>query len=147
MGTRSLTKFIETHKDTKGKVIKTTLAVMYRQMDGYPSGMGTDLADFLKGGVLVNGISMSDKRFVFNGMGCLSAQVIAHFKDGPGSIYLYNPKTKDAGQEFEYEIEGDFDDKQIIFRCFKIGWREKKRTLLFEGSPIDFEKFVETSKD
>jgi hypothetical protein len=29
---------------------------MYRQYDGYPSGMGMDLVNFLKDGIVVNGI-------------------------------------------------------------------------------------------
>ena len=144
MGTRSLTKFIETYTDEKtGKKKKEIIAVMYRQMDGYPSGMGMDLADFLSKGKLVNGIGMTENQLVFNGMGCLTAQVIAELKDGPGSVYLCSPKVKDAGQNYEYEIEGDFDDKEIIFRCFEAGYGKSRRKKLFEGSPKDFEKFVE----
>ena len=40
MGTRSLTTFIDDH--TKEEIV-----VMYRHYDGYPSGHGKDLIDFL----------------------------------------------------------------------------------------------------
>ena len=46
-------------------------------------------------------------------MGCLAAQVVAHFKDGAGGIYLYPPKERNLGQEYEYHIS-IFDDKLYI---------------------------------
>ena len=61
MGTRSLTRVIETWNDEKtNKLKKQVLVCMYRQYDGYPSGMGSDLAEFLNGGKLVNGISVAE---------------------------------------------------------------------------------------
>ena len=81
---------------------------MYRHFDGYPSGHGSDLADFLHDGKLVNGIPFGDKAKVFNGMSCLAAQMVAHFKDGPGNIYLYPPKLdQDAWQDYEYHVYKD----------------------------------------
>lgn len=50
MGTRSLT-FVYDEDD------KTPIVNMYRQFDGYPSGHGADLADFLLPLRLVNGFS------------------------------------------------------------------------------------------
>jgi hypothetical protein len=57
---------------------------------------------------MVNGISMNEKQKVFNGMECLAAQLVAHFKDGPGSFYL-KPIDFEADyfQEFEYHIRAD----------------------------------------
>jgi len=78
---------------------------MYRHFDGYPSGHGADLADFLHDGKVVNGIPSGDKSKVFNGMSCLAAQMVAHFKDGPGNIYLYPPKLdQDVWQDYEYHL-------------------------------------------
>ena len=71
MGTRSLTVFQEYDAE---------IVVMYRQFDGYPSGHGIDLSEFLAGGKMVNGLSLNENERVFNGMSCLAAQVIAHFK-------------------------------------------------------------------
>ena len=47
MGTRSLTTFLEEDG--------TEIAVLYRQMDGYPTGHGQDLKDFLLPFTVVNG--------------------------------------------------------------------------------------------
>ena len=70
MGTRCLTVF----KEEDG----TEIAVMYRQMDGYPEGHGQALADFLEGRRIVNGYNMNDKKErAFNGMGCLAAILAA----------------------------------------------------------------------
>jgi len=88
MGTRSLTRVIETYRDDKkDKQVNVTLVNMYRQYDGYPSGHGVELVDFINSGKVVNGLG-ADDRNVFNGAGCLAAQMIAHFKNGAGGFYL-----------------------------------------------------------
>ena len=150
MGTRSLTHVIETWKDDKtGKKKKACIMTMYRQYDGYPSGMGNDLAEFLNKGKLVNGISVSETALVFNGVGCLSAQIVAHFKEGPGGIYLYKPMSKDCGEEYTYEIEVDYDTRNINFKCYEIGYTNKKgdyvnkKRLLYNGSPSEYSKWLE----
>ena len=94
MGTRSLTIVEE-----EGIEIVT----MYRQYDGYPTGHGQELAGFLAGGELVNGLS-DRKKPVFNGMGCLAAAMVAHFKTDPGNIYLYPPGSRDCGEEYIYKV-------------------------------------------
>jgi hypothetical protein len=74
MGTRCLTNFRSGDK---------ILCTLYRQMDGYPDGHGQELADFLSGFKVVNGINSNDEREcpkLANGLGCLAAQVITHFK-------------------------------------------------------------------
>jgi hypothetical protein len=95
MGTRCLTAF----EDENGE----EFALLYRQYDGYPEGHGAELAEFLEGKRLVNGMS-GDESKIFNGMGCLAASVVAHFKDGPGSFYLYPPGTRDCWEEFVYRV-------------------------------------------
>ena len=140
MGTRSLTRVIETWKDDNGKEKKQTLITMYRQMDGYPEGHGQDLADFLKGGKVVNGLSLGEKQRVFNGAGCLAAQMVSHFKgDSAGGIYIYPNNTKDAWQNYEYHVLVDFDSKTVTLICYESGKRKKK---LFQGSPDKFDEFV-----
>ena len=95
MGTRSLTYVYDDN---------TPVVCMYRQFDGYPSGHGMELADFLNSGKLVNGFRSEDTN-VFNGMCCLAAQMVAHFKKGPGGIYLMAPTPdSDHGQEYEYHV-------------------------------------------
>ena len=76
MGTRSVTTIYEGDKP---------LLAFYRQMDGYPSGHGQELVDFLKGIEMVNGIMMQGpppELQQANGAGCLAAQILTHFKTG-----------------------------------------------------------------
>ena len=96
MGTRCLTVF----KEEDG----TEIAVMYRQMDGYPAGHGQELTDFLADKVIVNGIGTETASEAFNGMHCLAASVVAHFKDGIGSFYLYPAGTRGIGEEYIYTV-------------------------------------------
>ena len=150
MGTRSLTRVIETFNDSvKNKMVSRKIVTMYRQYDGYPEGMGMDLVEFLDGSKVVNGLGideMNSKR-VFNGAGCLAAQLVAHFKDGAGGIYLYPNDVKDCGQEYEYEIVVTQENK-IYLRCYEIGYINSKgkyvnrKRLLFSGVPELFSKFV-----
>lgn len=149
MGTRSLTRIFETYKDEKkNKQVKIQLVNMYRQYDGYPEGHGTELADFLKAGKVVNGIGGDEKQTVFNGAGCLAAQMIAHFKDGAGGFYIEPITAKDCGQEYEYEVIVDFDTKEVTLVCFENGYINKKgeyksgKKLLFEGKPSEFDDFL-----
>lgn len=148
MGTRSLTRVIETYTDRNNKVVKQKLLTMYRQYDGYPSGMGMDLANFLESGKVVNGIGADSGR-VFNGAGCLAAQLVAEMKEGPGNIYVYPINARDCGEEYEYHIIVDFDTKEVILKCIEIGYIDSKgnykngKRVLFEGKPSEFEKFVE----
>lgn len=105
MGTRSLT-FV--YDDENQPIIN-----MYAQWDGYPSGHGADLADFLNQfEAITNGIRVGDERKTANGMGCLAAQLVAHFKVGVGSFYLYPVTEKLCGQEYEYHI---YKDRVTIF--------------------------------
>jgi len=110
MGTRSLTIFHDGDARQYGKEI----AVLYRQYDGCPDGHGKELADFLEDKPIVNGISTNPN--VFNGMGCLAAAVVAHFKDGAGGFYLYPAGTRDCGEEYTYHISGKAGDKQATIR-------------------------------
>jgi hypothetical protein len=93
MGTRSLTTVF----DEQGK----PLLSFYRQMDGCFEGHGQELQDFLSEFKVFNGYGLGDDNKVANGMSCLAAQLIAHFKDGIGNIYIYPHSAK---QEYNYEI-------------------------------------------
>lgn len=97
MGTRSLTVMQEEDG--------TEIAVLYRQMDGYPTGHGKDLADFLHGRVIVNGYSSDTPERAFNGASCMAAQIVSHFKgEEVGSFYLRPAGTRDTGEEYIYEV-------------------------------------------
>lgn len=141
MGTRSLTRVIETWKDDNGKQKQEMLVTMYRQYDGYPEGHGQELAEFLNSGKVVNGLGLDEKRRVFNGAGCMAAQMISHFKgDSAGGIYIYPNSTKDAWQNYEYHVLVDFDSKDVTLICYESGKRKKE---LFKGSPDKFIEFVQ----
>ena len=96
MGTRSLTVLL----DNDG----TEIAVMYRQFDGYPTGLGAELKELLQGKKIVNGFHAGDENNAFNGGACLAASVVSAFKDGIGSVYLYPAGTRDTGEEYIYTI-------------------------------------------
>lgn len=97
MGTRCLTVF----KDDDN----IEIAVLYGQYDGYYDGHGLDLIEFLEDRKICNGISGKDEENKsFNGMECLTASVIAHFKKKIGDYYLYPANTRDAGEEYIYTV-------------------------------------------
>ena len=121
MGTRSLTHIIEDNK---------TLATMYRHYDGGLSGHGNDLAEFLKDFKVVNGYS-GDTTKLANGMGCLTAQLIAHFKQGCGNIYIHPPNTEDCWEQYTYFVYLKEDKLQIKVK----DTYEKK--IIFDGSPTE----------
>lgn len=105
MGTRSLTVF----KDNSNKEI----VVLYRQFDGYPESHGKELADFLKGKKIVNGIA-GDTKNIFNGMYCLAASVISHFKKVAGAFYIYPAKTRNLGEDYVYYVKGKVGEEATI---------------------------------
>lgn len=100
MGTRALT-FVYS---VRGEPIIN----LYCQYDGYPDGYGLDLAEFLNSIKLVNGLvtGLSNDGLA-NGTGCLAAQLVAKFKVGAGSYYLFPVTDNDCGQEWEYHIYSD----------------------------------------
>jgi len=125
MGTRCLTYVYDN---------RTPVVCMYRQFDGYPSGHGKDLADFLFDGKLVNGIPFGSKEKLFNGMGCLAAQMVAAFKEDTGGFYLLSTdKDHDSWQEYEYHV---YEDKVIVYSGYG-----KENNIIFSGSWTDFAEF------
>jgi len=117
MGTRALVKFIEDKK---------TLVTLYRQYDGYPTGLGQDLLNSLNKGkvTITNGYGSKDTSpAAFNGIGCLAAYlvgVLKHRLDRPnekgnsiGNVYLMPANTKNVGEEFIYTLS-TIDGKLFI---------------------------------
>ncbi len=102
---------------------------MYRQYDGYLSSYGMDLAKFLQDFTVVNGYNSLTPKRSANGMGCLAAQLISHFKDGIGNIYIHHPNDKDCGEEFTYTIYEE--DGKVCIRAYDV-WAKK---IIFDGSP------------
>ena len=141
MGTRSLTVFV--HEDDKREIV-----VMYRQFDGYIDYYGKRLCDYLQSfDEVVNGIGPKDYvRKTANGMSCLAAQAIMHFKskiknhdynnrvfnpetglvesavvegNHTGGIYLFPAGTRDCGEEYIYIVKKS--KKGLVLEAYKAG--------------------------
>jgi len=106
MGTRSITRV----KNEKGAIV----VEIYKQYDGYPKGLGGELVAFCKSGKMTNGIPAGSTEKLFNGMGCFSAQLIAHLKKGVGEIYLEAPSPKNKSPKY-------FADKYYAEYVYEIG--------------------------
>ena len=135
MGTRSLTFVYDGDKP---------ILNLYRQYDGYPTGHGAELAQFLEGFTIVNGIGRETTR-VANGMGCLAAQVVAHFKDSVGGFYIHSVDATECGQDFEYHVYQK--DRELRVRitdrgCNMFGLTmSDKNDSIFDGSVAEFVMF------
>ena len=105
---------------------KKTIATIYRQHDGYPSGMGEDIKKVLNNGevIILNGYSgLSKIPARFNGMGCLAAFLVGELKEQKiGNVYLFAANTKDCGEDFVYTLS---DKKGVVYlKCFDV-WNKK----------------------
>lgn len=121
MGTRSLT-FV--YDERRQPIIN-----MYRQYDGYPSGHGRELAEFLSPFTIVNGIGRETKN-IANGMGCLAAQMVAHFKTEVGQFYLHSVIEADCGQDYEYHV---YENRVVV--------KNYNGNEVFSGTWENFDKF------
>ena len=136
MGTRALTFVYEGDKP---------LVNLYRQYDGYPTGHGAELAQFLSEFHITNGISSGETRRTANGMGCLAAQVVAHFKDSVGGFYIHSVDATECGQDYEYHVYQK--DKELRVRVTDRGCNMFGLTMsdtnegIFDGTVAEFVKF------
>ena len=118
MGTRSLTYVYDG---------ETPIICMYRQYDGYLSGHGQELANFLNELTLGNGIPKFGDLYTYaNGMGDLAAQMIVNFKKSPGGFYIYPVEmNQDCWQEYEYHV---YENKVVVKNPTKVifsgSWNE-----------------------
>ena len=131
MGTRSLTIFNNEWDNEE-------IVVLYRQYDGYPTGHGRDLLNFLNNMKIVNGMnSKNEKLKIANGMGCLSAQVIAYLKEAPGDFYLHSAGTRDIGEEFIYTLY--FKNKELKIKVQDV---YDDGHDLFDGNMTQYNKWI-----
>lgn len=135
MGTRSTYRIIEQYTNEKTKKVhNNVICMVYRQFDGYPEGHPLETAEWLASGKVVNGISLGEKELVFNGAGCLAAQLVAKYKDGAGGTYLHNPNQRGkCWEDYLYDIIVK-EDKTIEYVCYE----NHRKKVLFRGSPSDF---------
>jgi hypothetical protein len=122
MGTRSLTFVYEEYNHVQKPVCN-----MYRQYDGYPTGHGAELAEFL------------------SGMSCLAASMVAYFKQTPGGFYIYPTDMTDCGQDYEYHI---YDSGKGLYievvdcGCNMFGvTMSDKHDFVFKGNLKEFTEF------
>lgn len=134
MGTRSLTTIKQ-----DGKL----LVNIYRQYDGYISCHGRELANILTSRKMVNGI-VGDYTGVFNGPGCMAAQLIRQLKtEEAGNIYIALSDEVGSFIDYTYIINVPTTDAPYGY-----GYGEMEITVesysgkIFEGSLPEFKKFV-----
>ena len=108
-------------------------AQFYVHNDGYPQGHPVDLAEFLKGFTITNGLGQ-DTYKVANGLGCLAAQYVAAFKMQAGDLYIENPDTDHFDIEYITYVWGD-DGKDIWMSIFDVSWNDKADKCIFVGKP------------
>jgi hypothetical protein len=142
MGTRSLTFVYDGEKP---------IINMYRQYDGYPSGHGAELAEFLQGFTVGNGLRANTPSRYANGMGCLAAQLVCNFKQEAGQFYLYPTDCTEAGQDYEYHVYQGADNElrvRITDRgCNMFGLTmSDKNDAVFDGTVAEFTEFC-TAKE
>ena len=145
MGTRSLTFVYASRKQKNGKMKHTPIINLYRQYDGYPSGHGAELAEFLAPFTIGNGLNSNNPSKYANGMGCLAAQLVAHFKEEAGQFYLEPTDAKDCGQDYEYHVYEKNKELRVAITdrgCNFFGLTtDDKRETLFDGTVADFASF------
>jgi hypothetical protein len=134
MGTRSLTIINDEYNDE--------ICVLYRQFDGYVEGHGKDLVNYLKDTVIVNGISCGNIRQDFNGMNCLAASLVAHFKTDTGGFYLYPAGTRDCGEEYIYTVYTN--DKKSVSIDVDDCYSKEIHTILLNGNEtVEYHQLIE----
>jgi len=135
MGTRALTFVYDGDKP---------IVNLYRQYDGYPTGHGAELAAFLEDFRIVNGIGRETTR-VANGMGCLAAQIVAHFKDSVGGFYIHSVDSTECGQDYEYHVyqkDGELRVRVTDRGCNMFGLTmSDTNDSIFDGDIEDFVMF------
>ena len=109
-----------------------TIVDIYHHYDGYPEGLGVTLASYLDDFVITNGLGR-DNDYVFNGLGCLAASLVAELKDGPGNVYIEDPERPHGWLDYKYYVWGD-DNKDIWISIFD------GSECIFVGKPRDLLK-------
>ena len=141
MGTRSTYRVIEQWTDdreeAKVKKGENKLLLMYRQFDGYPEGHPLETAEWLASGQVVNGLRLGEEKLVFNGAGCLAAQLVAKYKNEPGGTYIQPMNHRgQCWEDYLYDIIVK-EDGTIEYVCYENG---KRKVEIFRGSPAEFVK-------
>ena len=133
MGTHSLIRF----REKKDK----PMCAIYQQFDGYPSGVGAGLAEFLVLRKMCNGIAIGEQPSApattwANGLGCLVAQYIAATKKGPGGLYVEDIDAPE--EEWTYEVITDGEDDAKL----RVEVKSPVSEVVFTGTPQEFKEWA-----
>ena len=95
---------------------ETPITTIYKHFDGYPTknGVGEILTDYVKRVRIVTGLPLDPDDNTHNGMGCFTAGLIKHLKNGPGDVYIEKPGTDDRYQSYIYTIAPAADKHKVI---------------------------------
>ncbi len=115
---------------------ETLLVTIYRQSDGYPTGMGADIVNALASRRLVNGIQ-DDSQTCINGMGCAAALLIASLKSDmdAGNIYIAKPGAKENHVDYVYSLHGNTMTPEAGIRLVVKSYAET----LYDGPIAEFD--------
>ena len=119
MATRAMISIAKREEGVSfSEIPERTIVDIYHHWDGYPEGLGVTLASYLNNMKIVNGISSKDNEsYLFNGVGCMAASIVAELKDGPGNVYI-EPRGSHAWIDYEYFVWGS-TDKDIWISIFE----------------------------
>ena len=114
---------------------------LYCHWDGYPSGMGAELAEFFKGVKIVNGFNMDQNKIgeFANGFGCAVAQFIASVKTMVGNIYMQVLGT--CSGDYDYTVNYLTDTQ--TYSISVVSYDEE----IFNGDIDKFLEFCTASND
>ena len=132
MGTRALTFVYDADRQP--------FLNLYRQYDGYIEAHGRELAEFLAGKKLVNGYGRESTELA-NGMGCLAASLVAHFKETVGGFYIHSVTETECGQDYEYHV---YENRVKVLGPGSI-FNPGVNANLFEGTWAEFAEFCKVA--
>lgn len=127
------------------------LVKLYNHWDGYPTGLGNDIAEWLNDMRIGNGIGAGDNTYFANGVGCLVAQFIRDFKAEPGGLYVI-PIDADC-EEYNYYINIDYDDRgtvpckdickiKVTQGLYDFEAKEDYENTIFDGNLEEFHQWI-----
>jgi hypothetical protein len=94
---------------------------------------------------MVRGLGSFDTKDVANGADCLAAQMICHFKTGPGGVYLDLPGTRrDYNYDLFYTTSSTEPDRLTTVKVQRRG--DVPAEVLLSGTFSDFMLFIERLK-